>query len=131
MPDGNCLFHAVLAQLRSADSVDSLRTKMLRELKKDIYKDWSTTKSTGSLTYRWNSDLADIAPVALANVLRRTFFIIYEPRAYYIHPEGSGITESPIYLYLNDSHYQILIPNETFLQWEDQWYDFRTTPFRT
>ncbi len=117
--DGNCLFHAVRAQIDLP--VKHLRHLVFEELQKPRYEPM-IPKPPRDCNFSWNGPYGDIAPMALAQALRVSIFIA-QPNgiAYFMHPD-QGRTHSPIYLFLCDGHYSVLEPREPLLRWEDEFY---------
>ena len=126
--DGDCLFHAVAAQIPETER--ELRELAWRELL-DHESDYSNSIVSSApyadviapirISRSWHSELGDIAPCALACALDHTFFVLTPDYWYYLHPR-EGRSDSVVYLYLDRAHYSILDPEEAFLHWEDAFY---------
>ena len=117
--DGNCLFHAVHAQTRIP--IRTLRTLAWAELQEPRYQH-ALPEPPRDANFAWEGPYGDAAPYALSRALCRTIFIVTGDVGYFIHPD-EGRTESPIYLFLRDGHYDMLVPKEPMLRWEDKFYD--------
>ena len=127
--DGDCLFHAVHAQT----DISRRRLRDIAWLEMRDHEDDYAESLVSELPYAeaiapmrrlnvWRSELGDLAPYALARGLHCTFFVHTPERWYYTHGRD-GRSENVVYLHLERNHYSVLVPNETFLRWEDQFYE--------
>jgi hypothetical protein len=116
--DGNCLFHAVRAQTRIP--LGTLRLLTWAELQDPRYRG-AIPEPPRDVHFAWEGPYGDVAPYALSRALETTIFIVTGDVGYFIHPD-SGRTDSPIYLFLHDGHYCVLVPKEPMLRWEDEFY---------
>jgi hypothetical protein len=130
--DGDCLFHAVVAQVTEFD-VQRLRNVTWLELQANE-GEYSDFLRKGDYARRivqvrrartWASEIGDITPPAIANALGRTLLVVNRTKRFtasHFHPRG-GPTHTPVYLYREANHYSILRPREALLQWEDDIID--------
>ena len=131
--DGDCLYHAVVAQCECA-SVRELRELVRWELlaHRACYEPYLVSGGEYAKRVRdsvcgraWSTELGDLVPKAIANALERTVMVLSASRGStavsHFHPR-SGRTASPVYLHLEREHYSIVRPLDALLEWEDQFY---------
>lgn len=119
--DGNCFYRAVAAAIyKNANAHKSLRTKLMEYMLeyKSVYGALfeSEHRFRGILSANkrlgvWNTDLADIAPLAMANLLGITLEIFFvgddgEVRRYTFNESLSG---TKIRLLHENNHYDVLL----------------------
>ena len=132
--DGNCLYHAVVAQLQGHGerlSVEELRELVEYELlnNRDDYKEFlvgdGTYKERVSAIVQsgaWATELGDMVPKAIANALERPILVLSvsgEGTAWSPFHPRSGRTASPVYLHvdLERNHYSIVQPSNALRMW--------------